>query len=332
MKNTKKIIAMTLLLSLSAKAVDLSNPQSKSISYANSNIDFGIKTDNFKSESITLDLNQSENNKQAALAALKAVRAEMWDKNVPYTYDTKSNSKNSKLRDVLKEKGINSKEEYLNYTKWSTDLEKIAIQRMYEVGITGMNHTRPDGSDLSTAKLPSGTRTFAEILAYNSAPFTPSKAFSQWVHGKRASFGNKSEYDLLLESDGVYNDGNAHLHIILDPEYNRMGLCINNTTDTNFVGVEFGYADKSGNKATGLVGDYTMDFGKSSSTGNKGIDKKTRENLEKAVNENKTRIAAANLLLEMAPKKVADIKDQLLTLIKESEDLIKLAEKVLQGE
>ena len=95
MKNTKKVIAMTLLLSLSAQAIDLSNPQSKSISYANSNIDFGIKTDNFKSESITLNLNQSENNKQAALAALKAVRAEMWDKNVPYTYDTKSNSKNS---------------------------------------------------------------------------------------------------------------------------------------------------------------------------------------------------------------------------------------------
>lgn len=29
MKNTKKIIAMTLLLSLSAQAIDLSNPQSK---------------------------------------------------------------------------------------------------------------------------------------------------------------------------------------------------------------------------------------------------------------------------------------------------------------
>lgn len=329
MKNTKKIVAMTLLFSLSANTLANLNPHSNIKAYASSKLDFGIDTKKFEPKSISLNLNQDENNKEASLAALRAVRAEMWDKNVPYTYDEKSNKNNTRLRDVLKSKGINSKEAYLNQIKWSNDLEKLSIQRLFEVKITGLSHTRPDGSDLSSAILPSGTRTYGEILAYNSDGFTPARAFSQWTHSKMADYGNKSEYELLVESNGVFNYGNAHLHIILDPNFNRIGLAINNDSDIKFVAAEFGQADKSGSKATGLVGDYTMDFGKASTKKTK-MSKEARRNLEKAVEENKTRVAAANLLLEMAPKKVADIKDQLLKLIKESEDLIKLAEKALQ--
>lgn len=51
--------------------------------------------------------------------------------------------------------------------------------------------------------------------------------------------------------------------------------------------------------------------------------------LREAVERNKIRISAARLLLETAPKKVANIKGQLLNLIKESEALIKAAEAIL---
>ena len=334
MKKTKKILALALLSSLSVNSLALVSPQSENIAYASQNIDFGISTKNFESKTITLNLKQDEANKSQTLAAIRDLRAKMWDENVPYISDANSNPKNMKLRDYLKTKGITSKEAYVNSINWSTDLEKIAIQRIYEVTQTGLSHLRPDGSDCATATLPNGTRTYAEILAYNSDPYTPAKAFNQWAFGKRSNYGGKSEYDLLLESNGVYNNGNAHLHIILDPEYNTMGLSINNSTDPNFVGVEFGYANNSGSNATGLVGEYTMYFGKAKPETNpkkdKKLSKESREKLEEAVRKNKIQIEAAKLLMRMAPKKVANVKDQLLNLIKESEDLIKMAEKALQ--
>lgn len=333
MKNTKKVIALALLASLSVNSIGLVSPQSENIAYASQNLDFGISTKNFESKTVTLNLKQDEANKQASLAAIKEIRAKMWDENVPYISDADSNPNNMKLRDYLKSKGITSKDAYINRMNWSTDLERIVIQRMYEVSLTGLSHMRPDGSDCATAQLPSGTRTYAEILANNSDPYTPAKAFNQWAYSKRANFGGKSEYDLLLESNGVYNNGNAHLHIILDPEYDHMGLSIIYAGDLNYVGVEFGYADKSGSNPTGLVGDYTMYFGQAkaqeSPKTDKKLSKEQRERLEKSVSENKTQIAAVNLLFETSPNKVAKVKDRLLALIEKSEKLIQRAEALL---
>lgn len=336
MKNTKKVLAMALLLSLPANGLGLMGNQNKAISFAASELDFGIKTDKFETNSLTFKLKQDEANKLAALKARNKIRSEMWDRNVPYTYDETSNKNNTKLRDYLKSVGINSKTEYLNQTKWSTDLEKIAIQRIYEVSITGLSHLRPDGSDCYTAALPDGTRTYAEILANNTDPFTPEKAFNQWAYSPRKNYGNKSEYDLLLESNGVYNNGNAHLHLILDPEYDHMALSIISTPEINYVGVEFGYASNSGNKALGLVGDYTMNFGKKdlSKDTNKENDKINREDaierLKKAIDANKTQVAAAKYLLENAPTTVAKVKDKLLTQIKNAEAIIEKSEKILE--
>lgn len=338
MKTTKKVIALALLASLSINALSFTSPRSSSVAYASAKLDFGIKTDKFENKILTFNLKQDEANKAAALSAIKEIRSEMWDKNVPYTYDLNSNAKNTKLRDYLRTRGINTKQEYINMTKWSTDLEKIAIQRMYEVTLTGLSHNRPDGSDCSTTVLPSGVKMYGEILANNSDPYTPSKAFNQWVHGKRKNFGGKSEYELLLESNGVYTDGNAHLHIILDPEYDHMGLCILNTSGMNYVGVEFGYPDKSGNKATGLVGEYTMYFGKAKAqkeTSPKVNDKERLEaakaKLREAIDNNKSEVASAKFLLENAPKTVAKVKDKLENLIKNAEAIIEKSEKALKS-
>lgn len=334
MKKTKKVLALALLASLSANSLAFVNPQSENVAYASQKLDFGISTKNFESKAITLNLKQDEANKSAALAAIRELRGKMWDENVPYISDAESNPTNMKLREYLKTKGITSKEAYINRTKWSTDLEKITIQRMYEVSLTGLSHQRPDGSDCATAALPNGTRTYAEILANNSDPYTPSKAFNQWAYSKRANFGGKSEYDLLKESNGVYNNGNAHLHIILDPEYDHMGLSIIYAGGLNYVGVEFGYADKSGSAATGLVGDYTMYFGQAkeeeSPKTDKKLSKEQRERLEQSISENKTQISAVKLLFEAAPNKVEKVKDRLLALMDKSEKLIQKAEKILQ--
>ena len=72
----------------------------------------------------------------------------MWDEDVLYTLDN-NNQANKTIRDTLEEVGITSKNEYLNLVKWSTDLEKIAIQRGFEVSANGFSHQRIDGSEYS---------------------------------------------------------------------------------------------------------------------------------------------------------------------------------------
>lgn len=51
--------------------------------------------------------------------------------------------------------------------------------------------------------------------------------------------------------------------------------------------------------------------------------------LRQALDENRTVVKAAELLLEISPEKVADVKPQLLKLIKESKELCQKAEKIL---
>lgn len=331
MKNTKKVLALALLLSLPVNAAGLMGNDNQTVSYAASNLDFGIKTNNFESKTLSYNLKQDEANKLASLKARNKIRSEMWDRNVPYCYDEGTNKNNTKLRDYLKSVGINSKTEYLNQTKWSTGLEKIAIQRAYEVSITGLSHLRPDGSECYTATLTDGVRTYAEILANNTDSLSPESVFNQWAYSPRANYGGKSEYDLLLESNGVYNNGNAHLHLILDPEYDHMGLSIINASGMNYAVVEFGYADKTGNKATGLVGEYEINFGKSSDK--KPNDKKDMEELKvrlrKAIEYNRGQVNAAKFLLEKAPNTVAKVKDKLIDQIKKSEEIIERSEKAL---
>lgn len=59
-------------------------------------------------------------------------------------------------------------------------------------------------------------------------------------------------------------------------------------------------------------------------------DKKLQiKRLEEAKEKNKTSIEAARLLLDIAPEKVKDVKGQLLQLIKESEELVEMADKVI---
>lgn len=59
-------------------------------------------------------------------------------------------------------------------------------------------------------------------------------------------------------------------------------------------------------------------------------DKKLQiKRLEEAKEKNKTSIEAARLLLDIAPEKVKDVKGELLKLIKESEELVEMADKVI---
>lgn len=334
MKKTTKVMALFLLMATSFGAVSMASMEKSKIAYASSDLNLGISTKNFPSLSATVRLKQDEAHKNASLAAIRQIRSDMWDENVPFTGGN-SNKSNQKLRDYLKTKGINSKEAYLNSINWSQDLEKIAIQRATEVGLTdAKGHVRADGSDYSAASLPNGARTNAEIIAYNSGAFSPQGAINQWAYMKRSDYNNRSEYQLLIDANGVYNNGNAHLYILLDPSYQYFGLALVPGADYYYALAEFGNSAKSGTGATGLVGDYTVNFGKqvpAKVTKNKKSKAEIKKDLEAAINKNRETLSAAKYLIKNTPNTVAKVRGELDKLMETSEQLIQKGEKLLQN-
>lgn len=325
----KKFLALALIGGVGLSS--LTPLTSQSIAYASEKLDFGIDTANFPKKTVTKSLKQDESLKEETLRAVRDLRAKAWDENVPYTQDG-SNSNNMKLRDYLKSVGISSKDAYLNSIGYSKDHEKIAIQRAFELDITDLSHQRPDGSSYGTAVLPNGSKPYAEIVAWNTRDFSPKLAVDQWSVLPRSNFDGKSEYDMLKESNGVYDNGNGHLHILLDPAYTSLGLAITNSNRNNFAVMNFGVDKKSGSDATGLVGEYTMAFGGASlDIKNDSLSDESIKKLKEAVDTNKRTIDAARFLIENAPETIKPVRAKLDSLMEKSEALIKKAEAILNN-
>ena len=84
--------------------------------------------------------------KPDAIEALKQLRGQMWDENVPFDGST--------LQQVAKSKGYNTKDEYVNGFTWDADLERIAIQRAAESAVHGkIDHMRTNSDDIFSAKV-----------------------------------------------------------------------------------------------------------------------------------------------------------------------------------
>ena len=332
MKNLKKIVALTLLTSLSANAIGLVNPSNSSISYAATKIDLGMSTKCATDLSITLNLKQDQATRDQALAAIKKIRSEMWDKNVPFT-DEEVNTRNEGIRDFYLRRYGSSKDEYVNHPYMSSDLELLAIQRLFDISITGFFFNRPDGTYFEDLRTPKGSSSWSEGLASDAEKMSLDEAFNIWSYRKLDGYGGKSAYDKLVESNGVITKENYVLHCILDPMNTNIGLAFTDTPEKNYAVIEFAHDSYDG-KAENFVGKYTMDYGpevaKSKPSKNKALSKEQREKLEQSISENKTQISAVKLLFEAAPNKVEKVKDRLLALMDKSEKLIQKAEKILQ--
>lgn len=343
MKNKKRFI-MSLAISF---AIMVSAFVGATTSCASEGLDLGVNIGNMKLPQRSLRLNQSQASKEAALNEIKKIRSRAWDENIYYTHEA-NNSKVYRIRDIAKMYKNRSKEDYVNSIYWSIELEKIAIQRAIEQTITGLSHTRADGSDWDSARS-NGVEANAEILAMNSSTMQPSLAFDQWSF--RKFNGNKSEYDYLLASKGVGTAENGHLHAILDPGYFFVGYAdVNNTgSGLNYAVGEFATNANKSETSTGLVGDYGFSRSNSSTilleklgqakasnptkeqpTNNK-LSKETREKLEKAVKDSKKQIDAANYLMKNFPKTIAKVYDKLVNLIKIANDTIASAETLLNN-
>ena len=300
--------------------------------------------------------------KQKVLSEVQSIRAKMWDENVPYVMSYSSQS-NTRLRDVARYYGYTSKEAYVNALKWSKDLEIISIQRVLEQQITGISHTRPDGSGLGSIVTRHKVSSKGEIISagYSNA-MSPSYTFNSWSFAKSPYRAGKSEYQCLLESNGVSNHNNGHLHIILNPSYNYIGYAetISPKSRWSYGLASFGWKNLyNSEEPTGIVTKKSGNTSKpkdnndkkennvgkpsdqkkpkdneSKKPGKKPDDKQSESTNYKAmllesIENARIQINSVNYILENYPNTVANVRGKLISLIKETEQIIKESEALL---
>lgn len=143
------------------------------------------------------------------LPALKKLRGEMWDIN-PYFNDSEQPG-STHLQDIARQRGLQTKEQYVNAVAIDDALTRIAVQRAGEQGAR-WGHKRPDGTDAWTATA-NGTKFYAESLA---AGTSLGRSIAQsWGHGELAA---------LQDGRGSYNSGSGHLHMMLNPKNKYYGF------------------------------------------------------------------------------------------------------------
>ena len=324
MKNIKKLTAATLALSFSFLGLNtIANP---SLSFAESQakdkiLDLGVERAGGAYKEKTVIVNPNDIRYDQFLMGVREVRDKSWESNLPYTLDD-NNEKGTTIRDIAKEFGYETKEEYINGIKWSNDLEKIAIQRSFEQTFTGLGSQRLDGTSFQTATI-NGISSEKEVLSADTIDPNITDSIGKWSYANLVKAGNKSQYDFLLKENGVRGDWNSSMHDLLNPEFKYVGFAEVKELGQKetFATAEFA-KDVKNNKEeqSKIMGEYTLSTGKY-----KGdeISDESRADIEASINEAEVQIKAAEDLIENYPKTVENVKDKLLLLIEDSKEIIK---------
>lgn len=147
--------------------------------------------------------------RSTGLPALMQLRGEMWDIN-PYFNDSDA-AGTTRLREAAAARGLTTKEAYVNAVSIDNGLTRIAVQRAAEQG-AHWGHTRPDGSELWSAKV-NGQQTWAESLAAGTS--LKRSILDSWGHGELTALNN---------SRGAYTSGTGHLHMMINPKNRYYGF------------------------------------------------------------------------------------------------------------
>ena len=147
----------------------------------------------------------------------------MWDENVYYALSTEEVGK-TRIRDLAKRFGYNTKSEYINAIKWNTELEKYAIQRAYENFLTDGSYYRTDGEDPEEMLINLFGEDSREYSVWLKGDLTGQRAIYMWSIDKYEVLDRKSEYDLLLELKGDLSEDNKDIHNMLHPLVIQVGF------------------------------------------------------------------------------------------------------------
>lgn len=164
---------------------------------------------------------------EVGIAGVRALRAEMWDKNVPYN--------GVPLRDAAARAGLKTRDDYVNAVQPDYGLSLIALQRGVEASKL-YNHKRMynstcygDCGSIFTATI-NGVFSKGENLAPVSSM---TRSLKMW---------GPDEEDALRAANGKFNDRNGHLHHFLNPEVRYLGFAGVQTTEGQASVATFDYS------------------------------------------------------------------------------------------
>ena len=338
MRNYKKLAAATLAISFSFLGSNIMVNNNVSLASEEKNAPIAnleITQSNAPYQESVVKLNQDDTTRQQVLDQLKAIRSKAWDDNV--TLEGAKDGRTATIRDVANyyyPKGNPSKEDYVNKYEYSLELEHLALQRAYELTLTGDNQLRPDGSSYETIAYKDLRLGTHDWVCYDSGEeISTEKLFDTILYNKDKK--GENGYQRLIDENGAY-DGNESVYNMLIYSPPRIGVGYgqveNPKTGKSAAVIAFDdkdpffFLDKV--EKVDYVGDYTMSFG------NPNLKKSSKESLdelEKAIEDAKETIKGAKILMDKMPNFSKKHGDELNQLIEEENKLIDKAEAILKA-
>lgn len=337
MKKHKKLAAATLAISFSFLGANV---------IANNNVSFASEEKNAPIANVevtqpnapyqesVVKLNQNEATRDQVLDQLKAIRSKAWDDNV--TLEGAKDGKTSTIRDVVNyyyPKGNPSKEEYVNKYEYSLELERVALQRAYELTLTGDSQLRPDGSSYKTMYFKDLRLGKHDWICYDyGEKISPERLFDNILYNNDKK--GENGYQRLIDKNDAY-DGNDSVYSMLLYR-GSMGLGVgygqveNPKTGKSVAVIAFDKGPFFNDKVEKVdyVGDYTMSFGNPNF---KQFSKERLDKLEKSVKNAKETIEGAKILMQKMPKFAKEHGNELNKLIEKQNKIIDKAEAILRA-
>lgn len=326
MKNFKKVTAAVLALSFSflgASVTSESNKSYASQSQSAPKIDLGVSQANYPYQESVVTLKQDDAIRQQFMDHIVELRTKAWNDDliVPW-YGEGENTKS--VRDIYIQWSDGDPEWYKNAINYNYGLEKLALQRAYELTLTGDSQNRPDGSNFNT-------------MYYKD--YSLGNADTFWV------FDEKNEVDVdtffeIFASDKKYNEfknskgsmENAILETLVMYQPTQLsigyGQVTNKETGRSFAVVAFDLDPYVWADEENYVGEYTMSFGNPNF---KKASKETLDKLENSVKEAKRTIAGAEILTNSMPNFGEKYGYELGRLIENQKAIISKAEAFLRA-
>lgn len=336
MNNFKKITAAALAISFSflgASVIGESNVSFASENKTAPKVNLDIQPSNVPYQESVVTLNQNDATRQAVLNQLRDVRSKAWDDNLSLQWDDDGSTK--KIRDIYNDftGDYNNKEGYVNAYGYSLELERLALQRAYELSLTGSSQERPDGTSFETLNY-KGLNLGLHSWVYDDYEndISPEKLFDTLLYNKDVEGGNG--YKRFIEANGSYETtGSVYNMLMFHPTFMGVGYgqVKNPETGKNFGVIAYDldpFFFANGPKKVDYVGDYTMSFGNPNF---KKSSKESLDRLEASVKKAKQTIAGAEVLTKAMPNFAEKNSRALNNLIENQRIIISKAEAILRA-
>lgn len=335
MNNFKKITAAAIAISFSFLGTSVVGESNVSFASENKNapkVNLDIQPSSAPYQESVVKLNQNDATRQAVLNQLRDVRSKAWDENLKLQWGDDGNTK--KIRDIYNEftGDSNDKEGYVNAYGYSLELERLALQRAYELSLTGDSQERPDGTSYETLNY-KGLNLGLHSWVYDEYEndISPEILFDTILY-KDIEGGNG--YKRFIETNGSYETtGSVYDMLMFQPTFMGVGYgqVKNPETGKNFAVIAYDldpFFFVNGPKKVDYVGDYTMSFGNPNF---KQFSKERLDKLEKSVKNAKETIEGAKILMQKMPKFAKEHGNELNKLIEKQNKIIDKAEAILRA-